>query len=302
MNSSKQWKRCSNCGHKGHYQKDCAEPKISIGIICFRYNINTQKLEFLLIRRKFTFAYTDFIRGNYETAELGDIISRITPTERDHILAVRDIKTFWDEIWTSSDFITEKFRRDYLIAVQKFNDLLVGPNSLEQLFEKYPPLFETPSWEFPKGKRDVPNESNVRCACREFYEETDIESDQYEILFDCPPVVEEFTGNNGVDYKYIYFVGQCHDLSLEPRINPDNLHQLHEIGDIGWFEWDMVKKKIRPKMVEDQQVFEVRISSLEVLYQNLCQRYCHFSSAVAAESEASAVVVTNLSSSDSLLT
>jgi len=259
------WKKCSNCGHKGHFHKNCTEPKISIGIICFRYNLMQKTLEFLLVQRRFTFAYTDFIRGNYELQDvesIGRLIQLMSPAEKQHILESQDITKFWDEIWTSSDLITERFKRDYQNAVTKFNQLR---DNLPTLFEMYPTLPEAqePSWEFPKGKRDIPTESNVKCACREFHEETGIRSQDYEILFDYSPVNEVFLGNNNVEYKYIYYVAQCQDSQLEPTIDPNNKYQVSEVGDIGWFDWETVKQKIKnwsPNFDKLHQKLETKFS------------------------------------------
>jgi 8-oxo-dGTP pyrophosphatase MutT (NUDIX family) len=181
----------------------------------------------------------------------------MTVDEHNHILEINDIKKLWDEIWASDYHVNEKFAKDYGVACQKFN--VLKTDGLNRLFEMYPAQTIEPAWEFPKGKRDISNESNIRCACREFYEETDIDSDKYEILFDYSPVINEFMGNNGVKYKYIYFVGRCYDLTLVPKVNPNNTHQLHEIGGIGWFDWDQVKKK--------------QVENMDDLYHKLCDRY-----------------------------
>ena len=54
---------CNNCGKLGHLFSNCKLPIISIGIICFRYNNN--KIEYLMIRRKETLGFIEFMRGKY---------------------------------------------------------------------------------------------------------------------------------------------------------------------------------------------------------------------------------------------
>lgn len=269
--NTKQWKKCTNCGQKGHFHKDCAEAKISIGIILFRYNVfaKTRQVEYLLIRRKYTFAYTDFIRGNYDYTDFNEVtnlLKGISPTERENILSNNEFGYFWNDIWTSSEYITEKFKKDYEIAESKFKLLTTGMSpygSIKDLFEKYPSENKGPTWEFPKGKRDI-NESNIKCACREFQEETDIPPDEYELRFDYSPVNEEFVGNNGIHYKYIYFVGQSHDLDRVPTINEKNKHQIHEIGEIGWFNSADVIERIGGSHLESD-----RFSQIKALFRKL---------------------------------
>ena len=54
---------CNNCGKQGHSFHHCKLPITSYGIILFTYI--DKKLNFLMIRRKDTFGYIDFIRGKY---------------------------------------------------------------------------------------------------------------------------------------------------------------------------------------------------------------------------------------------
>ena len=54
---------CNNCGKKGHLYNQCKLPITSLGIIAFRFN--EKKLEFLMIRRKDTLGFIDFMRGKY---------------------------------------------------------------------------------------------------------------------------------------------------------------------------------------------------------------------------------------------
>ena len=56
---------CKNCNKYGHYVYNCRYPIISYGIIAYKYN-NLKKLyEFLMIRRKHTHGFNEFIRGKY---------------------------------------------------------------------------------------------------------------------------------------------------------------------------------------------------------------------------------------------
>jgi hypothetical protein len=60
---SKSYNFCNNCGKSGHAFHQCKHPITSIGIITFR--ASAQGVEYLLIRRKDSLGYVDFMRGKY---------------------------------------------------------------------------------------------------------------------------------------------------------------------------------------------------------------------------------------------
>jgi len=60
---------CCNCGKLGHILKTCLEPIISLGIILCNRD-DTGKIRFLMIRRKFSLGFMDFIMGKYNIHNL----------------------------------------------------------------------------------------------------------------------------------------------------------------------------------------------------------------------------------------
>ena len=60
---SKNYNFCNNCGKTGHAFHHCKHPITSIGIIAYR-SIEDE-YQFLMIRRKDTLGYVDFMRGKY---------------------------------------------------------------------------------------------------------------------------------------------------------------------------------------------------------------------------------------------
>ena len=54
---------CNNCGKNGHLFHQCKIPITSIGVILA--DISGPEIKFLMIRRKDTLGYVDFIRGRY---------------------------------------------------------------------------------------------------------------------------------------------------------------------------------------------------------------------------------------------
>ena len=54
---------CNNCGKSGHISNDCKMPITSVGIILVNYENKIP--QYLLVRRKDTFGYSDLIRGKY---------------------------------------------------------------------------------------------------------------------------------------------------------------------------------------------------------------------------------------------
>ena len=59
---------CNNCGKSGHVYHKCQKPITSIGIIVVKKvnvdNINN-KYKYLMICRKDSFGYIEFLRGKY---------------------------------------------------------------------------------------------------------------------------------------------------------------------------------------------------------------------------------------------
>ena len=54
---------CNNCQNYGHLYYNCKRPITSLGVICYRkYN---DKIEYLIVQRKDSHGYVDFLRGKY---------------------------------------------------------------------------------------------------------------------------------------------------------------------------------------------------------------------------------------------
>lgn len=103
---------CNNCGKYGHFFYQCNNPITSIGIIAFRYPSNlSSKREYLIIRRKDTLGYIDFIRGKYSIHNKPYILNmfkQMTDEERQTILRyVKEEMSYdykfklWRQLWTS---------------------------------------------------------------------------------------------------------------------------------------------------------------------------------------------------------
>ena len=241
---------CCNCGLYGHTYKQCNEPVTSYGIILYKH-IGTE-IKYLLVRRKDSLSYVEFIRGKYNINNLDyveKLLNRMTSDEKNRLLN-NTFEDLWNLLWIKVG--AKQHKKEYNYSCEKFNELKTkkdnGLSNLELLINKTEDNWDTPEWGFPKGRRNL-YEGDLNCAEREFNEESGLTKKDYIILKHINPVYEVFVGSNNVKYKHIYYVGLCLN-DIEANINIKNKHQIAEIGDIGWYSYNECLKLIRPYNLE----------------------------------------------------
>ncbi len=256
---------CNNCGKLGHLFSNCKLPIISIGIICFRYNNN--KIEYLMIRRKETLGFIEFMRGKYAINNkeyLMNLINQMTKYEKDKLLN-NDFDNIWREIWCDND-TQMKYKYEENISKEKFNLLKNGINhkkekySLESLIQESKELheYEEPEWGFPKGRRNY-NENDYECALREFCEETGFKSNSLNNIQNIVPYDENFTGSNYKSYKHRYFIMY---MKYENSLIL-NKFQKSEVSKMEWGNIDSCLEKIRPYNLEKKKLIRKVNNCLE---------------------------------------
>lgn len=236
---------CVNCGKKNHIYRDCTYPIVSYGIILFK--IINNNMEILLIQRKDSLSYVEFLRGKYNIEEPFDkLITLIQNMTQDELIKINKL-TFdklWINLWgteTSDKQYFKKFQKEYHISKKKF-DFIKEKNLLLNLSKKYKSKYKDTEFGIPKGRRNN-NEFDLDCAKREFSEETDISCSEINIL-DCNPLKERFIGTNSIRYEHVYYLAFTNkDLKL--KINENNLDQISEIKSIGWYNLGDCLKKFR---------------------------------------------------------
>lgn len=285
-------KFCTNCGKNGHDYKQCTDSVTSIGIILIKFDydeikqlftslikkaekneileIENQRIDlrdtsdielfsilqsmvsFLLICRKHSLGYSEFIRGRYKSDNVDGILflfQQMVQKEIDTIKS-KDFQALWEDFWIDPSK-RALFEKDYHKSLQKFNTLN-NPNETELTLDFYlnnvKPNWNEPEWGFPKGRRDK-MESNIECAMREFEEETGFSKDDYILLEGIKPLTEEFVGTNAIRYKHIYYVAYATNDRI-PMIDNNNYHQLSEIGEIGYYSYNETMNMIRPYHTE----------------------------------------------------
>lgn len=271
---------CSNCNKLGHYFRECKEPVTSYGIIAYRVKqpetslepavlnnignpdtlngLDGKQIEFLLIQRKDTLGYVEFMRGKYNIANVDYVQSLFNQMTVDEIqrLETIDFESLWNALWSNQ--ISRQYKQEYENALAKYNSLGTDENTgktLKQYLADSTRTWITPEWGFPKGRRGN-RESEISCALREFGEETGLDETQCVLVKNLLPLEENFLGGNRIYYRHRYFLAYCRQIT-EVKIDASNAIMNREISDIGWFPYEQAMSLIRPYNIEKRQILSV---------------------------------------------
>ena len=247
---------CSNCGRPGHFFRECSEPITSLGIIPFRFNRSGSKAEWLLIRRRDSLGFIEIMRGKYDgAAALQSLIDQTTLTERER-LKTTAFPDLWRELWNGP--ASRRYHAEYEQAKVKFEALRArnssGTSVLEAACAASSTAWVEPEWGFPKGRRSS-TETELACALRETLEEAGIHKRDLTIVNEREPLMEEFKGSNGISYRHRYWLAQV-DPALVVRLDPENVDQVREVGDVRWCSTEEALGLIRPYNVEKRAVLQ----------------------------------------------
>lgn len=288
---------CNNCGQADHVFKSCTAPITSFGIILlhldiensiktkiiekftsdnFDYNNENREIsvetildleifsilknavKFLLIQRKHSVGFVEFVRGRYNVINVDGIIflfKQMTPYEISKIKN-ESFDDLWDYLWGPNRSKVTHFN-DYSSSKAKFEKLKLddpGYLNLQFYVTNISPDYKYAEWGFPKGRKNTINEESRNAAQREFTEETNYSIDDYVILNKINPIEESLIGTNGVNYKHVYYIAIADNIDPSPHINDENLNQINEIGDINFFLYEDAMKVIRPYHTDKQKI------------------------------------------------
>jgi len=245
---------CNNCGKTGHISALCKLPIASYGIICCR--IINNKYEYLMIRRKDTFGFIDFIRGKYNLKDIDqiqNIIDQMSNDEKMNIIS-NSYNTLLTNMWGEN--IGYQQKNEEQSASRKFQQLIQGVSfknseiKLVDIVNNSNTNWSEPEWEFPKGRKNI-NEKDYDCAIREFEEETGILRDNIDIVSNLLPFTESFIGTNYKSYKHKYFLAIIKD----SQVNLSN-YQATEVSKLEWKSYINCIEDIRPYNVEKIKLIE----------------------------------------------
>ena len=240
---------CNNCGAKGHLFRSCNDPVLSCGIILIEspsLPLVPGLTKLLMIRRKDSMSFAEFMRGKYDiddTEYVSRLIGNMT-IEEQKMIANESFETTWRTMWGD-----DHLSGDYVSSQQKFNAI-----DRAGIVKNNPSAYNEPEWGFPKGRR-IRGESDVDCAIREFGEETNICRDAYLVLKNIR-LEETFEGLNGVQYRHIYFVALLKSpdlINLTQRFTP---MQRREISGIAWKSFQECEDLVRPHHIQRKSMIE----------------------------------------------
>ncbi len=238
---------CNNCGKKGHLFFICKIPITSIGVIAFRKV--DHEVQYLMIRRKDTLGYIDFMRGKFAVEQkqyIMNMILQMTKAEKNILLQKSAIVKQNGNI-SLREKIVELIRG------------IVHPDTgehynLESLIleSKLYCDWDEPEWGFPKGRRNA-QENDYDCAIREFSEETGYSANVLTNVRNIVPMEEVFTGSNYNSYRHKYYLM---NISYENSMNSSPKFQKSEVSEMKWWSLKQCVEKIRPYNLEKIQLIQ----------------------------------------------
>lgn len=247
---------CNNCGGKGHLFRTCKDPVLSCGILLIdspTLPVSPAQARVLMIRRKDSMSFAEFLRGRYDPADrsyVSTLVQNMTLKEQ-ALVASESFESLWKLLWGD-----DRSSPDFVPSRDRFNSLDRKSLMRDNLSE-----YIEPEWGFPKGRR-MRAETDLACAVREFHEETNIPREAYVVLKNM--ILEEtFTGLNTIRYRHLYFVALLRKPELVHLTQKFTPMQRREISGIAWKTFDEAESLIRPHHVERRPMLDQLKSILE---------------------------------------
>lgn len=250
---------CLKCGSTRHDSKICTGPVTSFGLIVFKessssdtgrmypttivnckghsniqlYSVHKllSKLrekeavvnpKIFLVERKDTIAFIKLVQGMYTVSLLKKLVKELTCHERHKLLHLS-----FDDLWN----VAGSQRKNKLYSERKFRQLR---EELSMLFEQVPCRYREADYVMPKGRLKS-NENTVKCALREFSEETGYSQQDIQVLYNYPLFIDDFTGSDGKTYRNVFYIATIKEgANLLFRLG-ENPMQSKEVGNMGWF-------------------------------------------------------------------
>jgi 8-oxo-dGTP pyrophosphatase MutT (NUDIX family) len=241
---------CNNCNRNNHVYNNCRAPITSIGVIAFRCGETGP--EFLMIRRRDSFGFVDFIRGKYslnDEAYIQRIIDEMTIVEKSNLMRLT-FEQLWRLLWGEYTRGSQ-YKNEEHVSYEKYRHVLSGIRTkdghiktLQQFIDESTTRWNETEWGFPKGRRNY-NEKDLPCALRECLEETGYDITTENVIQNIAPFEEIFMGSDMKCYKQKYFLAMV-DLDKKPK----KAHDIMEVGLMKWMTFDECVQAIRPYNLE----------------------------------------------------
>jgi len=218
---------------------------MSYGVIAVKFIEGVP--QYLLIRRRDSLAYVEFLRGKYKSTNhdyIQLLCNEMTIEERDRLLK-HGFSDLWHSLWNGQR--SRQFRNEADTAQEAFQRLTTTGDSVGKTLADYiatcNQAWAEPEWGFPKGRRNL-HEHDRTCAVREWKEETGLPEHVLRLLTESP-YDEEYVGSNGIPYRQVYFIGACAP-TVAATMHAENTVMTREIGGIRWCTFEEALTHIRP--------------------------------------------------------
>lgn len=251
---------CHNCGGRNHNTRYCRKAVNSYGIILYR-NKTINIREYLLICRRHSIGYIQFIRGKYTFDKLDYIQKLINVMSNEEIMNIQ-YKSFddqWKDIWMDSQKRSNKAEQDYMNSKNKYEILKRGfekdgiNKDINFFIKNKMTYYSEPEWGFPKGRKNN-GELDLVSALREFEEETMISKNNITMV-EMPIYRENYKSYDEVYYKNSYYVAEyIGDDSEILIVNPSSKEQYAEVSKLGFYSLEECIMKIRDYNIEKKQM------------------------------------------------
>lgn len=274
--------QCLNCGLFGHTSRLCNCPTTSYGVICFR--VYKGHIEYLMIQRKDSLCYVEFVRGNYQIGNKNYILKMFDKMTQDEkkFLSVKSFDDIWRDLWSDNrknNVLMKNTKTKYDMLVNGYNiiqkDNTTCRFSLSHVMSLSKESLDEQEWEFPKGRRKL-GEKDVQCALREFSEESNIKQNDV-ILIDTSKHFEEvYLSMNRIRYRNMFFLGRYISNNIDiSHFDKENANQVKEVRDVRWLSYDNVCEKLSKRNKEKFEMFKIAHEAVKKHLTMNNEKYVH---------------------------